>query len=110
MPEREPTTKTMKFTDARQQFSQVVNEVFRGENRVVVEKNGIPVAAIISAQDLEQLRRAEAHRARDFTALDHSWRAFEGVPVADVEPDVAKAVTAARRKLRAEGRRAAGAS
>lgn len=110
MPEREPITKTMKFTEARQQLSQVVNQVFRGETRVLMEKNGIPVVAIISARDLEQLRLAEAQRDQHFTALGESWRAFEGVPAAEVEPHVAKAVAAARRKIRSERRQAASTS
>jgi prevent-host-death family protein len=43
-------------------WSQLLNKVFRRETRVIVEKSGIPVAAIISAQDLEQLNRLEAER------------------------------------------------
>ena len=107
MPEREPVTKTMKASEARQQFSQAINQVFRGETRVLVEKSGIPVAAIISARDLEQLRIAERQRSQDFAALNPSWRAFEGVSPAEVEREVPKAVTAARRKIRAERRGAA---
>jgi prevent-host-death family protein len=50
-------TKTIKASDARQQFSQLLNEVFREESRVVVEKSGIPVAAIIPAKDLQRLTK-----------------------------------------------------
>jgi prevent-host-death family protein len=60
--EPEPMTKTIKASEARQQFSKVLNEVFRGESRVVVEKSGIPVAAIISASDFKRLARLEAER------------------------------------------------
>ena len=49
--EPEPMTKTIKASVARQQFSQLLNDVFRGKIRVVVEKSGIPVAAIISANE-----------------------------------------------------------
>jgi prevent-host-death family protein len=49
MQEPEPMTKTIKASVARQQFSQLLNEVFRKEARIVVEKSGIPIAAIISA-------------------------------------------------------------
>jgi prevent-host-death family protein len=55
MQEQEPMTKTIKASVARQQFSQLLNDVFRKESRVVVEKSGIPVAAIISASDFSGL-------------------------------------------------------
>jgi prevent-host-death family protein len=48
-------TKTIKASEARQQFSQLLNEVFRRETRVIVEKSGIPVAAIVSAEDFKRL-------------------------------------------------------
>jgi prevent-host-death family protein len=67
MREQEPMTKTIKASEARQQFSQLLNEVFRRENRVLIEKSGIPVAAIISAQDLQLLARLEAEQAERFT-------------------------------------------
>jgi prevent-host-death family protein len=65
--EPEPMTKTIKASVARQQFSKMLNEVFRGESRVVVEKSGIPVAAIIPAKDLQLLARLEQERAERFT-------------------------------------------
>ena len=56
------TTETMKFTDARQNLSQVVNRVARHETRVLVEKSGVPVAAIVSPDDLRRLNELEARR------------------------------------------------
>lgn len=56
-------TQTVKISDARNNLSRLVNEVFRGNIRVLVEKTGIPVAALVSAADLERLqdlRRAES--------------------------------------------------
>jgi len=69
MPEREPMTQTMKASQARQEFSQLLNKVFRRETRVVVEKNGIPVAAIISADDLARLAQLEQERAQRFAVM-----------------------------------------
>lgn len=96
MPERGRTTQTVNATAARQQFSELVNRVFRRETRVLIEKSGIPVAAIISADDLAKLARLEAERERDFAVLDEVGRAFQDVPPAEVEREVAKAVTSAR--------------
>jgi prevent-host-death family protein len=78
MQEPEPMTKTMKASEARQQFSQLLNAVFRKETRVLVEKSGIPVAAIISAEDFKRLARMEEERRRDFAILDEMREAFKG--------------------------------
>jgi prevent-host-death family protein len=88
--EPEPMTKTIKASVARQQFSKVLNDVFRGESRVVVEKSGIPVAAIISASDFKRLARLEAERNRDFDILDELREAFKDVPAEEIEREVAK--------------------
>ena len=108
MAEPEPImTKTMKLTDARQHFSEVLNQVFRGKTRVLVEKSGIPVAGIVSASDLERLSRFEEQRARDFAILDEIGEAFKDQTPEQIEQEVAKAVAAARRKMRQEARQQA---
>jgi prevent-host-death family protein len=94
----EPMTKTIKASDARQHFSQVLNEVFRGESRVLVEKSGIPVAAIIPAKDLELLARLEAERKKDFAILDEMREAFKDVPAEEIEREVAKALSEVRKE------------
>src|SRR4051812_15775452 len=73
MPEREPTTRTMTSSEARGQWDDVLNKVNRKETRVLVEKSGIPVAAIVSADDLEQLRRIEDEETK---ALERMRAAF----------------------------------
>lgn len=110
MAEREPVTRTMKASEARDHWSEVINQVFRRETRVVVEKSGIPVAAIISAADLDRLNRLDAQRRADFKVLEASWEAFKDVPEEEVEREVARAVAEARRKLSAEREGAAGVS
>jgi len=67
-----------------------------------VEKSGIPVAAIISNEDLQRLIQVEVQRAEDFKALEESWNAFKDVDPEEIEREVAKAVLEARRQLRTE--------
>ncbi len=100
MQEPEPMTKTIKASVARQQFSKVLNDVFRGKSRVVVEKSGIPVAAIISASDFKRLARLEAERNRDFAILDEMREAFKDVPAEEIEQEVAKALSEVRTEQR----------
>jgi prevent-host-death family protein len=62
--QEESTNKIVKATEARNRLPQLLNSVYRGEGRVVVERSGIPVAAIVSPQDLAALDRLDAQRAR----------------------------------------------
>jgi prevent-host-death family protein len=52
-------TRAIKLTEARSTFRALVNDVYRTHDRVIVEKSGIPVAAIVSVADLERLDRFE---------------------------------------------------
>ncbi len=54
-----PTIATIKASDARVHFGEVLKRVHSGEARLVVEKGGIPVAAIVSMDDLETLSAVE---------------------------------------------------
>jgi prevent-host-death family protein len=98
----EPMTQTMNASAVREDWSQVLNQVYRKETRVVVEKSGIPVAAIVSTDDLSLLQRFEAERAQRFAALDRIGEAFKDVPTAELEAEVDKAVTAVRQENRQE--------
>jgi prevent-host-death family protein len=100
MVEPEPMTKTIKASEARQQFSQLLNEVFRRESRVLVEKSGIPVAAIISAEDFKRLARLEQERAEQFKILDEIGAAFQDVPAEEIEREVKRAITQVRQQNR----------
>jgi|SRR5918999_4398856 prevent-host-death family protein len=93
-------TKIIKASVARQQFSKLLNDVFREENRVVVEKSGIPVVAIIPAKDLERLTRLEAERDKDFAILDEMREAFKDVPSEEIEREVARAISEVRKENR----------
>ena len=100
MAEREPMIQTINVTEARQKWSQLLNRVFRSRERVIVEKSGIPVAAIISAQDLERFNRLEAERAKDFAILDEMREAFKDVAADELEREVAKALAEVREENR----------
>ena len=43
-------------TEARNHFGQLLNRVYREEEHLVVEKSGIPVAAVISMKHYEEFR------------------------------------------------------
>ena len=102
---RHSITSTMKVTDARQQFSELINRVFKERRRVMIEKQGIPVAALISAQDLERLNQLEAERAERFGALERTGELFKDVPAVELEREVARAIAKTRTKPARKTRR-----
>jgi prevent-host-death family protein len=102
MRERNPMTQTMKASDARQRFSDVLNRVYRQETRVVVERSGIPVAAIVSAEDLARLDHYDEERSARFAGLSRISEAFADVPVEELEREVERAISETRARARAE--------
>lgn len=56
MAERVPMAKVIGATEVRNNLGTLLNRVHRGKEQLVVEKLGIPVAAIISIKDYERYR------------------------------------------------------
>ncbi len=104
MPEPTPLETTMKLSDTKQQLSQVVNRVARGEARIVVEKSGLPVAAIISAAEYRRFKQQEQEAGRRslHEAFGRISDAFKDVPDEELARELAKAQVEARAELRAE--------
>lgn len=92
MREQEPSTQTMKSTQARSEWGKVLNSVYKDKTQVVVEKSGIPVAAIIPTEDLARYRRLDAQRQADFSILDEMSAAFADQDDATIEREVSQAL------------------
>jgi prevent-host-death family protein len=95
-------TQTMTASQACGQWSQVLDKVYRKEARVLVERNGVPVAAIVSTDDWEQMQRMDAEREERFKALDATRAAFKDVPPEELEREVEKALAEVRAEDRAK--------
>jgi prevent-host-death family protein len=50
-------------TQARAELAELINRVVYGGERVVVTRHGKPLAALVSAADLERLEAQEVHEA-----------------------------------------------
>lgn len=107
MPRYNSQTETMKISDVRSQLNTLVNRVYRNETRVLVEKSGIPVAALVSTADLQLLKRTERERDERFAIIDEMREAFKGVPQEEIEREAEESVAEARAEMRAERERAA---
>jgi prevent-host-death family protein len=106
----QPTTQTMKISEVKQQLNRLVNQVYRRETRVMVEKSGIPVAGIVSAEDLRRLDRLDRERAERFKVLEEFGEAFRDVPVDELEREVARALAEVRAERRAQHEQVVGAT
>jgi len=98
----QPMTQTMKAMDARARFSQVLNDVYRRRTRVVVEKSGIPVAALVSMRDFQQLQLLEEQRRNALDVLRRSRQAFEDVPLRSCSVKIESALQEVRQDMAAE--------
>lgn len=93
-------TQTLKASAVRSNWSKLLNQVFKEQTRVIVEKSGIPVAAVISAEDLSRLTRLEEERNERFKVIDRMRAAFKDIPDDEIEQQVDKAVAEVRASKR----------
>jgi prevent-host-death family protein len=84
--------KTMKLSEARGTFSSLVNDVFRNQKRVIVEKSGIPVVAVVSISDLKLLERFDEDRRSRAALLEGYSRQFDEYSLEKIEAEVTKAI------------------
>jgi prevent-host-death family protein len=101
MREQEPMTQTMKISDVKNALSSLVNRVYRKETRILVEKSGIPVAAIISADDLKRFAQLEREREERFAVIDRVREAFKDVPPEEIEAETDRIIARNRAAIRA---------
>ena len=107
MPDTKPQIQTMKISEVKSQLSRLANTVYRAETRILIEKSGIPVAALVPVKDLERLRRFDEQRTKRRRVLDAMREPFRGVPAEEIEQETAKAVAEVRAEMAAEREQAA---
>jgi prevent-host-death family protein len=98
MGRQEPITQTMKISNVKNRLSSLVNEVYRGERRILVEKSGIPVAALVSADDLNRLQQLDREWDKTTKAIERFSQAFADVPVPELEAKIDEIIAEGRAK------------
>ena len=107
MYEQPPQNQTLNATDVRANWSQLLLDVFNHKSRVLVQKGGIPVAALIAVDDLKRFQLIEQERAERFRVIEEGWEAFRSISLGDVDAEVARAVAEVRADIRADREAAA---
>ena len=100
MAKNEQTIQTMTATDARQHFASLINETARRGTRVIIEKSGAPVAAVVSIADLIRLRSLDVQNRDLSDRLDWIGEPFQGVPSEVVEAETEKIMAELREEDR----------
>ena len=106
MSEQVPMTQTMKISDVKNTLSSLVNKVYRKETRILIEKSGIPVAALVSADDLSRLQQIDRDWEAGSRALERVSEAFADVPVDELEATIAQIIAEGRENDATERRSA----
>ena len=96
-----PVIETMNVSDTRKQLSETLDLVRRHEARVVVEKSGIAIGALVSMDDLALLKRRDADRSRLLEVMAELSKGFEDVSESEVEAEVEKAIAEVNAERRA---------
>lgn len=96
----------MKISQVKNALSRVVNGVHHDGTRVVIERNGVPIAAIVSFSDLRKLVHYErSNRDQEveelFAVMDRAREAFKDVPIEEIERETDRAIAEIRAKDRA---------
>jgi prevent-host-death family protein len=94
-------TKKVPALQARTRFGEILKNVQSGQARYLVEKGGIPVAGIISAEEFQRL--IEEREAR-FRIIDEVRSGLPFVSEGEVLRDVTSAIEEVRAKRRGSSR------
>jgi prevent-host-death family protein len=97
-----PMTQTMKISDVKNHLSALVNRIYRKETRILVEKSGIPVAALVSVDDLARLNQLDRDWDERWQAMERMSLAFADVPVDELEARINEIIAADRAQEDAE--------
>jgi prevent-host-death family protein len=89
---RQRTTETMSVSEARKNFSGTLDRVRESDVRIVVEKSGIPVAAVVPISVLQDDEDRERQRQEALRSLKEVQAGFVGVSEEEAEREIAKAL------------------
>jgi prevent-host-death family protein len=112
---KKPMVRIVTATEAKNRFGEMIKHAYLQEEHLIVERGGIPVAAIIPIQDYEQLvvpsdlpqevaeamtagTKAASARGRLRAFLAGAHRQMPRLPTTEVDRDIKEAVTAVRKK------------
>jgi prevent-host-death family protein len=91
LPEQRPT-ETMNESQSREQYSEILDRVQRDEEQIIIEKNGVPVAAIVPMSVLRDAESTARRRANLRAAFESTREEFRDIPPDEIEREIEKAI------------------
>lgn len=89
--------RTMSEAEVGQKWAEVVEDVTRERARIIVEQGGVPVGAVISADELERYKRLDREAQERMKALLERTRApFQGKSDEEIMEEVAQVIEEVR--------------
>lgn len=82
----------------------LIEDVARGRARLVVQKDGKDVAALVSAYDLERLEALDRRAAEGWKAIQEIWARNADIDPEEAERDIAEAIAEVRAEARAKAK------
>jgi prevent-host-death family protein len=102
MATHEPPARAVDVADVTRTLPETLSSVAREHERIVIEQDGTPVAAIVSLRDLERLARLDAEREEDIDVFERIGAAFAHETEEESERLALLALAEAREELRRE--------
>ncbi len=98
MSEHRTMNQSLPIAEVNEQLTSLIDRVARTQIRVIVERDGTPVAAIVSPQDLKRLDQLDRDRAERSVAIEAMRAPFLDVPPEEIEQETDRILA----RLRAE--------
>ncbi len=98
MPDQPPIAKTMDIDLVKHQLPSVIQRVSNKEARVLIEQSGVPMAAIVSIDDLERLQQLDQEWEQTTQGIVRLSQTFADIPVADLEAKIDEIIADNRAK------------
>lgn len=101
-----PMTRLMTFSEVKNAFANLADAIARHETRVLVQKDGVPIAALVSVDDLMRLKQLDREGEEGPQALERVGAAFGNVPPSEAEREIERIIAEGRKCDDAERRSA----
>ena len=90
-------SKTIGVAEIKRRFSEVIGEVSRDGEQIIIQKNHKPLAAMVSLKDFEIVKKSGRRENKGLLAAIGAWDDFEDID------ELIKQIYMARRKAKDRG-------
>lgn len=99
---KEATLRAVDVQEIGDPLGRIIDQVRDHHERLVIEQDGVAVAAMVPLADLRRLRQFDEIWADGTAAMERVSDAFADVPVPELERQVELALAEVRAEMRAE--------